>query len=100
MDAQPIELVYFTGCPHVDAARGALRAALQAAGLPAEWREWDQTHPETPMRVLGYGSPTVLVGGVDVTGKAPANAGRACRADGIPPDAAIAAALATWKGEG
>ena len=97
MHAPPIELVYFTGCPHVDAARAALRAALNAAGLPAQWREWDQTHPETPERLLGYGSPTVLVGGVDVTGRAPANAGRACRADGIPPAAAIVAALAPWR---
>jgi hypothetical protein len=97
MDAPPIELVYFSGCPHVGEARAALRAALEAAGLPAAWREWDQTHPETPARVLGYGSPTVLIDGVDVTGRAPANAGRACRADGIPPSAAISTALATWR---
>ena len=61
MDAPPIELVYFSGCPHVGEARAALRAALEAAGLPAAWREWDQTHPVTPARVLGYGSPTVLI---------------------------------------
>ena len=97
MDAPPIELVYFTGCPHVEQARTALRAALKAAGLPAEWREWDQARPETPEHVLGYGSPTVLIGGVDVTGKSPANSGRACRADGIPPAATIAAALAAWR---
>ena len=38
MEAPLIELVYFTGCPHVDAARAALRTALNAAGLPAQWR--------------------------------------------------------------
>jgi hypothetical protein len=97
MDVPPIELVYFTGCPHVDAARAELRSALSALGLPAEWREWDQAHPETPPRVLGYGSPTVLIGGLDVTGMPSANAGRACRADGIPPAIAIAAALAAWR---
>jgi hypothetical protein len=97
MHAPPIELVYFTGCPHVEEARATLRVALEAAGLPAEWREWDQTDPKTPTRVLGYGSPTILVGGLDVTGKAPANAGRACRADGTPPAAAIAAALTAWR---
>ena len=97
MDAPPIELVYFTGCPHVDEARAALRLALEAAGLPAEWREWDQAQPEAPPRVLGHGSPTVLIGGVDVIGKAPANAGRACRSDGTPPAAVITAALAAWR---
>jgi hypothetical protein len=97
MDAPPIELVYFTGCPHVEEARAALRVALEAAGLPAEWREWDEAHPETPPHVLRYGSPTVLIGGVDVTGNAPGNAGRACRADGIPPEESIAAALAAWR---
>jgi mercuric ion transport protein len=97
MSTLPIELVYFTGCPHVDAARAALQAALETAGLPARWREWDQTLPETPAHLQGYGSPTVLVGGRDVTGKALLNAGRACRADGIPSSEAIAAALAAWR---
>ncbi len=97
MDAPPIELVYFTGCPHVDAARAALRTALDAAGLPAQWREWDQTHPQTPVHLQGYGSPTVLVDGADVTGKPIPNAGRACRADGVPRSTAIAAALAPWR---
>jgi hypothetical protein len=90
----PIELVYFGGCPHVDATRAALRAALDAAGLPVRWREWDQNHPQTPAHLQGYGSPTVLIGGVDVTGGAVPNAGQACRTDGIPPAAVITAALA------
>ncbi len=97
MNSPLIELVHFTGCPHVAAARVALRTALDAFGLPAQWQEWDQTHPQTPARLQGYGSPTVLVGGVDVTGKAVSNAGRACRADGVPPAAAITAALSPWR---
>ena len=97
MDAPAIELVYFAGCPHVEEARAVLRAALEASGLPAEWREWDQSRAEAPERVRAYASPTILVGGVDVTGIASATAGRACRADGIPPSAAIEAALAAWR---
>ena len=97
MNTPPIELVYFTGCPHVAAARDALRTALDNAGLPASWQEWDQADPRTPARLHGYGSPTVLVGGMDVTGATASNTGRACRADGIPAAATISAALAPWR---
>ena len=100
MRAPPIELVYFSGCPHVEEARVVLRAALKAAGLPAEWREWDQVRPGVPERLLGYGSPTILVDGLDVTGNAPANTGMACRADAIPSSAAIQVALARWRATG
>jgi hypothetical protein len=88
-----IELVYFSGCPHVEVARAALRTALEEMGLPLQWQEWDQTRSETPARLQGYGSPTVLVGGKDVTGAEPRNAGRACRADGVPSSQMIVAAL-------
>ena len=94
MEAPLIELIFFPGCPHVEDARTALRAGLWEAGVPPEWQEWDQSRPETPRRVLGYGSPTILIGGRDVMGESPANAGRACRADGIPTAMAIRIALA------
>ena len=93
MDTGSIDLVFFTGCPHVDAARGALGAALDAVGLPRRWREWDQARPETPPHLQQYGSPTVLVGGKDVTGQAGPNAGRACRSGGGPSAAVIRAAI-------
>jgi hypothetical protein len=93
MKKPPIELVYFRGCPHVEGARGALRTALQDLGLPIEWREWDQTRPGTPRHLLGHGSPTVLVGGRDVTRAELRHDGRACRADGIPSPQVIAIAL-------
>lgn len=96
MDRPVIELVYFAGCPHVEAARTALRAALEVAGLPAAWREWDQAQPGVPERVMGYGSPTVLVDGMDITGNAPENVGLACRADGVPSSAALQLALIPW----
>src|SRR5213593_2355082 len=97
MTIPPIELVFFGGCPHVDAARAALRTALEDAGLPARWQEWDQARPETPAHLQGLGSPTVLVNGRDVTGAELANAGRACRADGIPSSQTIVSALQIWR---
>ncbi len=92
-----VELVYFTGCPHVEAARRAIRGALALEQLPLVWREWDQHDPAAPPRIQRYGSPTVLVGGLDVTGAAKGDAA-ACRADGIPAQETIRAAVRTAIG--
>lgn len=72
-----VELVYFTGCPHVNAARNALRSALEAEGLEVRWREWNRDDPHTPESLRRYGSPTVLVDGRDVV-DAP-DGGSCCR---------------------
>ena len=66
MNAPRIELIYFTGCPNVEAARDALRQALSHVGLVADWQEWERSDPDSPERIRGYGSPTVLVNGHDV----------------------------------
>lgn len=87
-----VELVYFTGCPHVEEARRAIRGALALEQLPLVWQEWDQHDPATPARVQRYASPTVLVGGRDVTGAHEGDA-HACRADGIPEAQTIRAAV-------
>lgn len=63
-----VELVFFSGCPHVAAARARLAAALADAALPANWREWDTLAAATPVQYRQYGSPTVLVDGHDVMG--------------------------------
>jgi hypothetical protein len=93
-----VELVYLAGCPHVEAARTALRAALGRAGLAPVWREWDQTTPGAPAHVHGLGSPTILVEGRDVTGTGAPATGHACRADGVPAPEVIVAALAAATG--
>lgn len=95
----PVELVYFADCPHVGAARAALRSGFDHAGLPPAWQEWDQADSEAPEHVQGLGSPTILVAGRDVTGRTSRNNGPACRADGIPAPEVIAAALASGAGE-
>ena len=91
-----IELVFFEGCPHVDLAREALRTALDATGLAPRRVEWDQLNAATPDRLQLYGSPTTLIGGVDVTGAASTH-GRTCRADSIPTVDTIAKALLAWR---
>jgi hypothetical protein len=95
-----IELIYDAQCPNVEAARQALREALRIAGLPGGWQEWDRNDPESPDRVRGYGSPTVLIDGQDITGAAPTGA-NACRVyaqgdggfAGTPPVTTLVAAL-------
>lgn len=70
MSSPRVELVYFPGCPHADAARAAVREALAAQGDTAEWREWNRDDPRTPERLRRFGSPTVLVDGRDVSSAA------------------------------
>lgn len=88
MSTPRVELVYFTGCPHVEATREALRAALDAEGLPPAWTEWNRDDEATPGALRRHGSPTVLVDGRDVA-PAPADA-NCCRL--YPDEAGFASA--------
>ncbi len=92
MDAT-IELIHFEGCPNVGAARENLVEALRNLGWALEWTEWDLESPDAPEYVGRYGSPSVLVNGVDVTGAGPGTAGLACSSEGAPSVDAILAAL-------
>jgi len=79
-----VELLYFEGCPHAERARENLRAALEKAGAPAAWKEWDLAADATPRRYRRHGSPTILVDGENVTGDRGAASAMACRTDGAP----------------
>lgn len=63
-----VELVYEKTCPNIEAAREQLLRAFNEAGLTPRWREWEVGTPDAPAHVHGYGSPTILVDGVDVSG--------------------------------
>ena len=91
--AESLELVYFRGCPSVEAARVAIRGALGALGLPLSWQEWDLDDPQLPAHLQAFPSPTVLVRGRDVLGDGPIAAARACRAGDVLTPEIIAAAL-------
>ncbi len=95
-----VQLLYFAGCPNLEAARQALQSALAAAGLPPDYEEVDTNAPETPEALRGWGSPTVLVDGLDVAGQAQP-AGSSCRlypGGRAPSEAMIRDALATARG--
>ena len=92
-----IQLLSFPGCPHVGAARHALAEALRDVGVAVPIVEIEVTAAGTPLELRGWGSPTILVDGVDVVGGAPS--GSCCRLypgsdrAGVPPLTAIVTAL-------
>ena len=99
-----VELVYDKDCPHVAATRANLVRALEEAGLPAKWTEWEHSSSATPARLRGFGSPTVLVEGHDVAGAQPVEGLACCRLyetedgrSGVPPVGLIAGALSHAK---
>ncbi len=89
-----IQLLHFEGCPNVERARAALRDAIAAERIDQPVDEIDVEAPDAPESLRGWGSPTILVDGIDVTGAA-RSTGSSCRlyADGAPSVDQIRAAL-------
>ena len=73
-----IEFIYEQSCPNIADARAQLRLALEQAGLPAHWQEWEHSDPGIPAYARRYGSPSILVAGEDVAGEPPSDA-TSCR---------------------
>lgn len=73
------ELIYFSGCPNVSAAREALDSAFAALKLPPQWTEYQTDDPKLPVHARGYGSPTILVDGRDVSGVDGRGSASSCR---------------------
>ena len=88
-----IELVYFDGCPNARQARENVREAVEASSQDLTWSEWDLMAESTPADFRRFGSPTVVVNGVDVTGENVGTAAMACRTDGVPSVATITAQI-------
>lgn len=90
-----VDVIYFRGCPHVDAARAHVARAFAMTGLPQSWEEHDLGSPGVPADLRRYGSPTILVDGRDVV-QAEQSDSISCRVygrDGVPSVACIAQAL-------
>jgi len=66
-----VELVYDRSCPHAEAARAHLSKAFARAKLTPSWSEYLIGGLTIPRHARGYGSPTILVDGRDVSGAAP-----------------------------
>ncbi len=74
-----VELVYERSCPNIAGARAQILRAFSETQLTPIWQEWEVNEPDTPTHVHGYGSPTILVNGVDVAGETPHDTGACCR---------------------
>ena len=74
-----IELVYEKTCPNIEAARAQLLKAFSEAGIAPRWKEWEVSTPEAPAHVHGYGSPTILANGLDVSGEMTGGDDYCCR---------------------
>jgi mercuric ion transport protein len=61
-----IQLLYFAGCPRVDATRAALRDALASEKLDLAIEEIDVEDPGAPEWARGWGSPTILIDGKEI----------------------------------
>ena len=66
-----VELIYDRDCPNVHEARTQLLHAFARAKVEARWQEWRADDDDSPARVRGYGSPTILVDGRDVADSGP-----------------------------
>ena len=99
-----VELVYDDACPNVAGARAQLFRAFAAAGQQPRWSEHRIGDPDLPGHARGFGSPTILVDGRDVSGLAPGSEA-ACRVyrdrsgamSRVPSVEEIAAALARGR---
>lgn len=74
-----VELVYDSDCPNVKATREQLRLAFELIDSKPDWQEWNVNDPNAPDHIHGYGSPTILVEGIDVTGDEPSGTDNCCR---------------------
>jgi len=72
-----VQLLSFAECPNSAAAREMLRCVLVSAGITEPIEEVNVNAPETPESLRGWGSPSILIDGVDVGGQEPA--GISCR---------------------
>ena len=91
-----VELLYDQQCPNLMAARENLSQALASMNLPATWAEWEQASQEAPPYARQFGSPTVLINGLEITGVLPSPNVSCCRlyeGSGAPSAELIRAAL-------
>lgn len=69
-----------------------LLRAFNQMGVTPHWKEWERNGPDVPAYIQGYGSPTILLDGVDID-QGLDNSDRSCRLyrtnenklQGVPP---------------
>jgi hypothetical protein len=74
-----VDLLYVTGCPHVELARERLSEAVRRAGVDAKIREREISDEAEAVALGMCGSPTILVNGADVDAGGEATGSMSCR---------------------
>ncbi len=95
VDKMEIQFLAFSGCPLAAPAKKNLETALSDCGM-SDYEEIDILDPEVSEDMRGWGSPTILVNGRDVSGIPKGNS-ISCRVypnpDGVPDVQTISACL-------
>ncbi len=90
-----VQFLAFDGCPLAAPARANLEKALADCGMSG-YEDINILDPGTPDDLPGWGSPTILVNGVDVTGQ-PKGDSVSCRVypgpDRVPDPASIVTSI-------
>ena len=74
-----IDFIYSKACPNVEEAKSVLHEALRITDTPSSVvNEWETGRDELPAHCQGYGSPSLLVNGKEVTGVEPAEFNEGC----------------------
>ena len=72
-----IQFLSFTGCPLAEAARAELERAISQCGIDG-YEEINILAEDVSEELAGWGSPTILVNGLDVCGQ-PKGSSVGCR---------------------
>ena len=95
-----IQLLTFPGCSNATASRELVQRVLDSENVHGEIEEVNTAAPETAAELRGWGSPTILVDGIDIEGQSCLGS-MSCRlyrgpsgaVQGIPTESALRAAI-------
>lgn len=73
-----VDFIYDRDCPNAGQARENLRLAFERIGMTAAWSEHRIGDASAPPHTRGFGSPTILIDGLDIAGGS-AGAEASCR---------------------
>lgn len=94
-----IQVLYFAGCPNHAPTVALVKHVMATLGMDAQIEEIEVTSPEETVSKRFFGSPTVLVNGVDIDPRAHdrTDYGLSCRVyhgmDGVPSVSLLQAAV-------
>jgi len=74
-----VEFVYEKGCPNIKPTRQMLLQAFLKINTKPHWQEWEVNDSSSPEYVRYYGSPTILVNGIDIDESKDSNNANQCR---------------------